>query len=86
MEEAVRIKERLGGEVVALTVSAEDAKTTLREALAMGADKAYLITDSSLQDSDALVTSYISAQAVKKIGLLTLFYAEKPLSIAIQHK
>jgi electron transfer flavoprotein beta subunit len=72
LEEAVRVKEKLGGEVVALTVSAEDAKTTLREALAMGADKAYLITDPSLQDSDALVTSYVLAQAVKKISSFDL--------------
>ncbi len=72
LEEAVRIKEKLQGEVVALTVSAEDAKTTLREALAMGADKAYLVTDPSFQDSDALITSHILAQAVKKIGSFDL--------------
>ncbi|MGC9345327.1 MAG: electron transfer flavoprotein subunit beta/FixA family protein [Candidatus Bathyarchaeales archaeon] len=74
LEEAVRIKEKLMGEVVALTVSAEDAKTTLREALAMGADKAYLVTDPSFQDSDALVTSYILAQAVKKIGSFDIIF------------
>jgi len=72
LEEAIRIKEKFGGEVLALTVSAEDAKTTLREALAMGADRAYLITDQSLQGSDALVTSHILAEAVRKIGSFDL--------------
>lgn len=68
LEEAVRVKERIGGEVIALTVSAEDAKTSLREALAMGADRAYLVLDPSLEDSDTLATSYVLAEAVRKIG------------------
>ncbi len=41
LEEAVRLKEKLGGEVIVVTVSPEDSTMTLREALAMGADKAY---------------------------------------------
>jgi len=68
LEEAVRLKERLGGEVVAVTATSEDAKMILREALAMGADKAYSISDPSLEDSDTLATSYVLCEAVKKIG------------------
>jgi len=68
LEEAVRIKEKFGGEVVALTLSTEDASSSLRDALAMGADKAFLVKDPSLQDSDALITSYLLAEAVKKVG------------------
>ncbi len=68
LEEAIRIKEKLGGEVLTVTVGPEDAKTTLREALAMGADKAYLISDPIFENSDTLATSYILAEAVKKIG------------------
>lgn len=68
LEEALQIKEKQGAEVIALTVSAEDAKMILREALAMGADKAYMITDPSFEGSDTLVTSYILAEAIKKIG------------------
>lgn len=72
LEEAVRIKEKLGGEVVALTVSTEDARSSLREALAMGADKAYLVMDPSFQGSDALATSHILAKALTKIGSFDL--------------
>ena len=44
LEEAIKIKEKLGGiEIFTLTVGSEDAKAVLREALAMGADKAYLV-------------------------------------------
>jgi len=68
IEEALRIKEGQGAEVTALTVSTEDAKMILREALAMGADKAYMVSDSSFEGSDTLVTSYILAEAIKKIG------------------
>lgn len=72
LEEALRIKEKFEGEVVTLTVSPEDAKTTLREALAMGADKAYIISDPSFENSDTLVTSYILAEAVRKVGSFDL--------------
>jgi electron transfer flavoprotein beta subunit len=69
LEEAVRIKEKMGNiEVFTITVSSEDAKPVLREALAMGADKAYVINDSSLQDVDTFGTAYILAEAIRKIG------------------
>jgi len=68
IEEAVRLKEKIGGEVTIITVGFEEAKTTLREALAMGADKAYLIADPSFEDSDTLAVSYILAEAIKKLG------------------
>ncbi len=72
LEEAIRVKEKLGGEVFTVTVGPEDAKTTLREALAMGADKAFLISDPIFENSDTLATSYILAEAVKKIGQFDL--------------
>jgi len=68
IEEAVRLKEKIGGEVTTITVGLEEAKTTLREALAMGADKAYLISDPAFEDSDTLAVSYILAEAIKKLG------------------
>ena len=72
LEEAVRLKEKFGGEVLTVTVGPEDAKTTIREALAMGADKAYILSDPAFEDSDTLATSYILAEAVKKIGQFDL--------------
>jgi len=64
LEEAVRLKEKLGGEVTVVTVSPEDATMTLREALAMGADKAYMVSDPSFEKSDTLVTSHILSEAI----------------------
>jgi len=72
IEEAVRLKEKLGGEVVTLTLEPEDARTTVREALAMGADKAYVVSDPVFEGGDTMATSYVLAEAVKKIGSFDL--------------
>jgi len=69
LEEAIRIKEKLGDvEILTLTVASEDVKAVLREALAMGADKAYVVNDVSFKDVDTSGTAYILAEAIKKIG------------------
>ena len=69
LEEAIRIRERLGEVgVYTVTVSSEDAKSVLREALATGADKAYLVNDPTLQNVDTWATAYVLAEAIKKIG------------------
>jgi len=68
LEEAVRLKEKVGGEVMVITVGPEEARMALREALAMGADRAYLLSDPSFERSDTLAVSYILAEAIKKVG------------------
>jgi electron transfer flavoprotein beta subunit len=69
LEEAVRIREKLGGvEIFTVTISAEDAKPVLREALAMGADKAYFVNDLGVQGIDTSGTAYVLAEVIKKIG------------------
>ncbi len=69
LEEAIRIREKIGeAEVYTVTVSPEDAKAVLREALAIGADKAYFVNDPTFQDIDTSGTAYILAEAIKKIG------------------
>ena len=68
IEEGLRIKEKFGGEVIVITMGPPQAEKALRDALAMGADKAILITDRNLAGSDTLATSRTLAQAIKKIG------------------
>ncbi len=55
-------------EIVALTMGPPQAETILREALAMGADSAILLTDRAFGGSDTWATSFIIAQAIRKIG------------------
>jgi electron transfer flavoprotein beta subunit len=68
IEEAVRLKEKNGGTITAVCVGGADAKKSVKEALAMGCDKARLVSDPSLQDEDAVATAYVLSQAIKKIG------------------
>jgi electron transfer flavoprotein beta subunit len=67
VEEAIRIKEKHGGKISAISMGPPEAKEALREALAMGADEAFLITDPRFEGSDAHATANVLAAAVTKI-------------------
>ena len=68
LEEALKLKDRYGAEVSVITMGLPQASEVLREALAMGADKAYLLTDRRLGGADTIATSTAIAAALKKIG------------------
>lgn len=67
VEEAVRIKEKHGGEVTIITMGPPQARQALMRCLAMGADKGFLLTDRGFAGSDTWATSYTLAQAIKKM-------------------
>ena len=67
LEAALRIKEQTGAEVTVLTMGLPKADDMLREALAMGADNAVLITDRRLGGADTWATSSTVAAGVKKL-------------------
>jgi len=67
LEEAVRIKEKLGGTVTAVTVGLEDADGTLRKCLARGADKAIRATDANFEGSDSYATAKILHSVIKSL-------------------
>lgn len=54
LEECLRLKEKNGGEVIAVSLGGDTHKNTLRKALAMGADKAVLLKDDAKRDSFAV--------------------------------
>ncbi|MDR3535330.1 MAG: electron transfer flavoprotein subunit beta/FixA family protein [Acetobacteraceae bacterium] len=68
LEEALRLRDRFGGEVTVLTMGPPMAEDSLRKALGIGADRGVLLTDRFFAGSDTLATSYALAQAVRKIG------------------
>ena len=68
IEEALQIKEAVGGEVTILTMGPEQAADSIRKALSMGADKAVHVIDDALAGSDALETSLALAEALKVVG------------------
>jgi electron transfer flavoprotein beta subunit len=69
VEQALQLKEKLGDdtEVTVLTVGPEGAVDAIRKALQMGADKGVHVSDEAIAGSDALATSLVLAEAIKKI-------------------
>ena len=69
VEQALQIKEKLGDDstVTVLTVGPDDAADAIRKALQMGADKGVHVSDEAIAGSDALATSLVLAEAIKKI-------------------
>ncbi len=72
LEEALKLKEKHGGKVTALTMGKESAKEALKTAIAMGCEEAILLSDPAYAAADTLVTTYVLAQAIKKIGNVDL--------------
>ncbi len=68
LEEALRLAEDQGGEVIAVVAGSARAGSTVREALAKGAHRGVLIEDDRLEKSDALVTGRALAAAIAKEG------------------
>ena len=66
VEEALRIKEAQGGEVVLISFGPERAIDSLRKALAMGADRAVLVSDEGAAGSDLLGTARSLAGALER--------------------
>lgn len=64
IEEALRIKESSGGEVTILTMGPASAEETIRKALAMGADRAVLVTDPALHGTDWYGTCNVLSRAL----------------------
>ena len=66
LEEALRLKEKHGGEVIALSMGPERVKQTIKEALAKGADRGIHISDDQFAQLDPLATASALAAAIKK--------------------
>jgi len=75
LEAALRLKDSGSAEVVALCVGQPRADDALREALAMGCDAAYLLTDSAFAEADIAAVATILAAAVGKLGGADLIIA-----------
>lgn len=67
LEEAVRIREKQGGTVTAITMGADDSDSTLRKCLARGADKAIRLTDPKFNDSDGYAVAKILHSVIKNL-------------------
>jgi electron transfer flavoprotein beta subunit len=78
VEEALRIKERDGdGEVVLVSMGPERALDSLRKALAMGADRAILVSDEQAAGSDLVATSRALAAVLEREGAELILFGQQ---------
>jgi len=75
IEEAIRTKEKLGGEIFAISVGGEANKETLRKALAMGIDNGILLKDENDRDSFAVAKAL--AEQIKSLGCEIVFFGKQ---------
>jgi electron transfer flavoprotein beta subunit len=64
LEAAMALREKEGGKVTAITMGPPQSEEALREAIAVGADEAVLLTDPAFSGADTLATSHVIARAV----------------------
>lgn len=77
LEEALRIKKRLGGTVTVLSMGIPSVREMLKDILALGVDQAVLLTDRRFAGACTLATSYALASGVRKIGNFDLVICGK---------
>lgn len=80
LEEALQLRDRFGGTVTVITMGPPIADTSLRKALAYGADRAVLLTDRFFAGSDTLATSFALSQGIRRLA------AEAPVDIVFTGK
>ena len=67
LEAAVRLKEKLGGRVIVISMGPPQAAEAVRSCLAVVADEGYLISGRKFGGSDTLATSYILSEAIRTV-------------------
>ena len=72
LEQALRLKDRLGGRVSVVTMGPPAAARLLQESLYRGADEVILLSDGRFAGADTLATSYVLALAVRRLGPVDL--------------
>jgi electron transfer flavoprotein beta subunit len=68
VEEGLRLKEKMGGEVIAISMGPPQAEAALKEVIGMGVDRGILLTSRDFAGADTWATSYTLARACDRIG------------------
>jgi electron transfer flavoprotein beta subunit len=77
LEEALRLREKHGGKVTALTMGPPQAAEALKEAVSLGVDEVVLLSDRAFAGADTWATSYALAMGIRKMGQYDLVIAGK---------
>jgi electron transfer flavoprotein beta subunit len=68
VEESLRLRDRFGFTVTAISMGPPNAEATLRKALAVGVDRAILLSDRVFGGADTLATSNVLTEAIRKLN------------------
>ncbi|HIZ44523.1 MAG TPA: electron transfer flavoprotein subunit beta/FixA family protein [Firmicutes bacterium] len=77
IEAALRLREKLGGTVTAITMGPAQAEEMMRDAYSMGVDHAVILSDKKFAGSDVLATSYTLSQGITALGDFDLIICGK---------
>ncbi|NLB34408.1 MAG: electron transfer flavoprotein subunit beta/FixA family protein [Elusimicrobia bacterium] len=77
LEEGLRIKEKMNGELIALSMGPPQAESALKEAIALGCDSGILLTDRAFAGADTWATSYTLSRGIRRIGEVDLIICGK---------
>jgi electron transfer flavoprotein beta subunit len=81
VEEALKIKEKLGGEVIVVGAGAESASAGLRTCLAMGADSAILVGDPALEKADSFVIGTVLARVCRTLNPDLILFGKHAIGV-----
>ncbi len=94
LEAALRIAEKTGGQVTALTMGPESAEKSLKTALSMGAQSGVLLSHRAFAGADVYATAFTLAQGIRSLGTFDVVVcgqqttdgdtAQLPFSLAVQ--
>lgn len=79
VEEAIKLKEKFGGNVTVVTVGTEKTHETLRSALAMGADNAVQVWDESLVQADSFAIAKVLHNTIKSLNADMIITGQKAI-------
>jgi electron transfer flavoprotein beta subunit len=68
LEESLRLKDKYGLRVAVISMGPPNTEITLRKSLALGADEAVLLSDRAFGGADTLATSFVLAEAIKRLN------------------
>lgn len=74
LTEAIKLREKTGGRITVLTMGPPSADEALKECIAMGADRGFIVSSRDFKGSDTLATSYTLTMAAKKIGNFDIIF------------
>lgn len=77
IEEAIRIKKKFSGELIAICMGPASASDVLKQVLALGADDAYLVSDKAFAGADTYATARVLSETIRKIGGIDLVICGK---------